>query len=242
MAYINHQGGATSDILCDLSLQLWNFCISRRIVIKASHLGGVYNCRADFLSRLSTSDHSYFLCQDIFDRVQDLLPFPLKIDLFASRLNFKLSPFISRYNDPEAVLTDAFTVPWRDFVYLFPPVPVIGRVLMKFRSDCVGHGLFVCPFWPSQAWYPSLLELLIAVPILLPTGAVQDPDRRLPKSSLLLALPIGSGRQEQRAYQRGLQSVGSEVSREILLSRTRGIGESSIIGFIGNRAVTVQLL
>ena len=57
VAYINHQGGATSDDLCDLSLVLWKFCMKRRIMIKAFHLGGDFNSRADFLSRRIPLDH-----------------------------------------------------------------------------------------------------------------------------------------------------------------------------------------
>ena len=242
VAYINHQGGTASRELCDLSLELWLFCIRRRIFINAAHLGGVYNCRADFLSRLAISDHSYSLNQCVFDDVCSLLDFPLTIDCFASRLNFKISTFISRYNDPDATLVDAFSVPWRDFLYLFPPYPVLDRVLAKFMYDAVGHGLLVCPYWPSQPWYATLLDLLIGEPILLPASAVDDPDGRLPRNTLLLACPISSRQQLQRGFRRGLPDVACGVSRGTLLSHTRCTGGSSMIGFIGGKGVTMRLL
>ena len=242
VAYINHQGGPTSRGLCDLALEFWDFCIARRIMVKASHLGGVHNCRADFLSRCSVPEHSYFLCQDVFDDVADLLSFPLSIDCFASRLNYKLPTFISRYADPMATLVDAFAVAWRNNVYLFPPVPIIHRVLSKFVADEVGHGLLICPYWPSQPWFSSLLELLIDSPILLPTGSVVDEEGRLPRRSRLLACPIGSSQREQRVYRDRLRSVGCGVSSVLRLLHTKDIGGDSIVGFIGNQVVTVLSL
>ena len=90
VAYINNQGGTTSPPLCDLALELWDFCISRGIMISAAHLPGISNSRADKLSRLDIRDHSYSLSQDVFDSLQDFLLFPLKIDCFASRLKLQI--------------------------------------------------------------------------------------------------------------------------------------------------------
>ena len=241
VAYINHQGGPTST-LCDLALDLWSFCIDRDIRIHASHLGGVLNCRADSLSRLESPDHSYFLLQEVFDSITALLPFGLFLDCFASRLNAKLSSFVSRYADPLSSLVDAFAVSWHDGVYLFPPVPLLGRVLSKFLSDGVGHGLLICPFWPSQPWFSTVLELLIDSPFLLPSGSVVDEARRLPRHSRLLAYPIGSHLQKQREFRDGLQFVACGASSARPLLNISEIGDSSTVGFIDNRQITVRLL
>ena len=200
VAYINRQGGTVSRRLCDLALELWEFCIARDLVVRASHVGGALNVRADFLSRLGVPDHSYFLRQDIFDEIRSRLSFPLKLDCFASRLNFKIGKFISRYDDPLAAFVNAFDVPWRDFLYLFPPFPILHRVFAKFISDAVGHGLVICPHWPSQSWYPTLLELLIDDPFLLSAESIQDPDSRAPSRFRALACPISSNRHLQEAY------------------------------------------
>ena len=242
VAYINHQGGTACNILCELSLDLWRFCKKRDIMIKAYHLKGIKNVRADFLSRHSPSDHSYYLLQEIFDEIIILLPFELVIDVFASRLNAKLPLFISRYADPFSDCIDAFSVAWKDNIYLFPPIPMLHRVLSKFIADKVGHGLFVCPLWPSQSWFSTVLDLLIASPFLLPTGAVMDENNRLPKFSRLLACPIGSSPLEQRVYREGLQSVDYGVSNVKHSLDTRNIGDNSIIGSIENRVITVKLL
>ena len=242
VAYINHQGGPTSSDLCDLALVLWKFCIKRRIMIKAYHLGGALNCRADFLSRRIPSDHSYFLSRYIFNKIKKLINFKLVIDCFASRINTKLPSYISRYADPYSAAIDAFSLPWKDNIYLFPPVPIINKVLSKFIADKVGHGLIVCPFWPSQTWFPLVLDLLIASPFLLPAGSVVDKDLRLPRHSRLLACPIGSVLQEQRVFREGLPRVLCAASSVKHSLDTRNIGANFTIGSIENRVITVELL
>ena len=142
VSYINNQGGTTSH-LCDIALEIWEFCISRKIVIVASHLSGISNSRADKLSRIQHSDHSYFLTQECFEDISETLFFPLKIDCFASRNNYKINNFISRYLDPLSSWVDAFATKWTDNVYLFPPYPIINRVISKSKSDNSGHLVMV---------------------------------------------------------------------------------------------------
>ena len=242
VAYINHQGGSACNILCDKALELWKFCIDRNIDIKAYHLGGIFNDRADYLSRYIPRDHSYYLNQEVFDYIVELLFFDLIYDCFASRLNTKLKTFFAWHSDPYASAIDAFSNSWEDNVYLFPPITMIHTVISKFIAEEVGHGLLICPFWPSQPWFPSLLEILIDSPLILPSGSIMDEDNMLPSHSRLLAWPIGSRQQEKRAYRDRLQKVVCVASNKTLLLNTNVIGGNSIIGFIENRIVTVKLL
>ena len=242
VAYINNQGGTTSARLCDLALDFWDFCIHRNISISALHLPGVKNSRADSLSRLENSEHSYSLSQSFFELLAENLSFPLKIDCFASRLNFKLEKFFSRFPEPLSSWIDAFSVRWTDNLYLFPPIPILHRVISKFISDNTAHGLLICPYWPSQFWFPSLLELLIAPPILIPSAMVWDENHRLPRSCLLVAWSIGCNRAEHMDFLGSLESVGSKVSKEKLLLGTKNAGENSVIGIINGKKITVQLL
>ena len=242
VAYINNQGGTTSARLCDLALDFWDFCIHRNISISALHLPGVKNSRADSLSRLENSEHSYSLSQSFFELLAENLSFPLKIDCFASRLNFKLEKFFSRFPDPLSAGVDAFSVRWTDNLYLFPPIPILHRVISKFISDNTAHGLLICPYWPSQFWFPSLLELLIAPPILIPSAMVLDENHRLPRSCLLVAWSIGCNRAEHMDFLGSLESVGSKVSKEKLLLGTKNAGENSVIGITNGKKITVQLL
>ena len=242
VAYINKQGGPTSALLCDLALELWEFAVQRGISIRASHLSGVSNVRADRLSRLEHNDHSYELTDEFFDAICDRISFPLKVDCFASRLNFKLQRYFSRYSDPYSSCVDAFSASWSDHVYLFPPVPIVDRVISKFRSDKTGHGLLICPYWPSQHWFPSLLDLLIAPPLLIPLGAVVDENRRLPRSCQLVAWIIGSNPALREGYLGRLGSVGSRGLLGRRSSRTRGVGQNLVVGTIKGLQVTVELL
>ena len=135
--------------LCDLALDLWKFCIDRNIRIQAKHLPGIKNTRADRLSRMGKSDHSYSLSQEFFNEKVSKMSFPLSIDCFVSRLNYKIENFVSHYYDPLCSWVDAFSITWVDKVYLFPPLSVIDWVISKFISDKTGHGLLVCPYWSS---------------------------------------------------------------------------------------------
>ena len=242
VSYINKQGGTTSRSLCDLAMELWEFCVSRGVMISAVHLPGVSNSRADRLSRMEHCDHSYALTQESFDSLCALLPFRLSVDCFASRLNFKIRKFISRYYDPLSFWVDAFSIVWTDNVYLFPPVPIIHRVISKFISDKTGHGLLVCPYWPSQSWFPSLLEMLIAPPILVPPETVVVELCRLPRSCQLVAWSIGCSHAGRMAYRMTLQSVGSKESIGRPFLPTNDVGEGSVLGMVGGRLITVELL
>lgn len=170
------------------------------------------------------------------------LSFPLKVDCFASRLNFKLENFFSRYPDPLSSWVNAFSVRWSDNLYLFPPIPIIHRVISKFISDNTAHGLLICPYWPSQFWFPSLLELLIAPPILIPSAMILDENHRLPRSCLLMACSIGCNHAEHMGFLESLESVGSKVSKEKLLLDIKKVGEGSVIGISNGKTITVQLL
>ena len=242
VTYINNQGGTCSARLCDMAITLWEFCIKRDISISAVHLPGVDNSKADRLSRMENSDHSYSISETFFDLLFNSISFPLKVDCFASRLNFKLDNFISRYYDPYSSWVDAFTVHWSDHVYLFPPVPIIHRVISKFKADKTGHGLLICPYWPSQLWFPSLLEILIAPPILIPSEMVLDELRRLPKNCRLVAWSIGSIHAEIMDYRGRMRSVGSRGLLGPLFSTIKDVGEGSALGLIDGKIITVTSL
>ena len=241
VAYINKQGGTTTR-LCDQALELWELCVSRGITIRASHLAGVSNVRADRLSRVLHDEHSYELSVEAFDTISGCLSFPLEVDCFASRLDYKISTYYSRYSDPFSSGVDAFSFAWSDKVYLFPPVPIIDRVISKKISDRTGHGLLICPYWPSQPWYPSLLELLIAPPLLIPSDYVLDENLRLPSSCQLVAWPIGLSHVGRQEYLGRLGFVGSKGWLGRPSSHTNDVGESLVIGITNGLQVTVELL
>ena len=237
VAYINKQGGTCSRVLCDMALDLWVFCIKRNLSICASYIPGVSNGKADELSRRVISDHSYSLSQDVFLALSSSISFPLSVDCFATRLNHKLPKYFSRFKDPFSSLMNAFSVSWTVNVYLFPPIPLISKVLNKILHDDVNNALLICPYWPSQPWFPSLLALLIDYPIFLPAGSVQDPDSMLPKHCQFLAWSIGTSPAQKLDYLRMLPSAPSGVLARKPWLGTKGIGESLPLGVVKGKLV-----
>ena len=60
----------------------------------------------------------------------------LTLDLSATRLNNRIPNFVSPFQDPEAIATNAFLYNW-DYqdLYAFPPLPLIKKVLNKLRPS-----------------------------------------------------------------------------------------------------------
>ena len=107
------------------------------------------------------------LCPQIFRKICSLTG-PLQVDLFASRLTHQLQQYASWRPDPEAMAVDAFTLDWTQFKgYANPPWNLVGRVLAQVRNQ-KAELVLVAPVWKSQVWYPTLLEMLIREPLLLP--------------------------------------------------------------------------
>ena len=50
----------------------------------------------------------------------------------------------------------------------FPPFSLISRVLQKIQREKVQGVIFV-PKWPTQTWWPVLMQMLANNPILLPS-------------------------------------------------------------------------
>ena len=63
---------------------------------------------------------------------------------------------------------DAFTLDWRLFnFYAFPPFSVVPRALQKIQTD-QANGILVVPNWPTQPWYPKLMNMLVDNPVITP--------------------------------------------------------------------------
>ena len=211
MSHVNKQGGTAARDLCNLALSLWEFCVARDITISATHIAGVENDRADWLSRLDFLDQDYFL-----------------------------SSSVSWHSDPLSSLVDAFSIKWVDNIYLFPPLPLLSKVFDKFIADNVIHGLIICPYWPSQPWFSGLLELLIDSPFLISDSCIVDPSRLLPKHCHFLGWPIGTVRAQRQAFRAKLPAAPSGVSQRIPWLGTKGAGVSSAVGVLDGKLVMVR--
>ena len=99
----------------------------------------------------------------MFERLCEVVHPPV-IDLFASAINKQTSQYVSWKPDPLAWAIDAFTIPWKNLnFYAFPPFSIVPRVLQKLQQD-QATGICILPNWPTQAWFPVMLQLLINHP------------------------------------------------------------------------------
>ena len=178
----------------------------------------------------------------MFSSLSQAISFPLKLDAFASRINYKLSNYISWHKDPYSSLVNAFSLKWVKHIYLFPPIPLIDRVLDKFENDNVTNGLLICPYWPSKPWFPRLLNLLIDFPLVFSGSSITDHSQMLPRSCLFLGWPIGSVNVQRLAFRNQLPELPSEVSIKIPWLDIKDAGVNSVVGVVQRKLVTVRLI
>ena len=167
VTYINQKGGTHSTQLCNLALQIWEWCIQKEIILQAEHLPGISNVVADIESRTVRDRCDWMINPKIFQKLQQSLG-PLEIDLFASRLTKQLPRYYSWRPDPEAEATDAFLQNWtptRGFAN--PPWCLIPRCLSQIKQQ-QARVLLITPLWPCQPWFPVVLGMLQDYPCQLP--------------------------------------------------------------------------
>lgn len=168
VSYLRKGGGTHSASLHHVASEIFVLCIENGIHLLSLHIPGRLNETADALSRgkhLPTTE--WCLQQSCCDGLFLLWGVPY-VDLFASRVNRRVSQFVSALPDPLAWGSDALTMDWSGlYAYLFPPFALLLRVLRKIQSS-PGRFLLIAPNWPAQPWFPVLLSLLIDHPRVLP--------------------------------------------------------------------------
>ena len=92
---------------------------------------------------------------------------------------------------------DAMIAEWDPITYLFPPVPLIPKVIQKVKEQ-QDRAILICPRWPSALWWPLLVEMMVQPPLVLPhySKAVHmvDSSQRMPYMDPLVAIHILGGR------------------------------------------------
>ena len=142
---LNNMGTSHSWQLNELNKEIWTWCIHRGIWLTVAHIPGKTNVVADRESRQHRRELEWTLNSQLYEEGICKLSVTPTIDLFASRLNYRLTPYVSYKPVPGAVAVDAFTVQWSQYVfYAFPPFSVITRTLQKIQQD-QATGL-LCPF------------------------------------------------------------------------------------------------
>ena len=166
---VQKQGSMKSIKSNDLSRQIWNFARERTLWLSAQHTPGSENNEADEKSRVFRTETEWSIQDKVFGQLCKILGTP-DIDLFATRLNHKVPRFCAWQPDPEAESIDAFMSNWGEepLCYAFPPFAIISRVLQKIMIDRA-EVILVVPFWPTRPWFTRLTEMIVQLPILLPS-------------------------------------------------------------------------
>ena len=195
-------------LLCNqITRELWLWCAQHGIWLSAMHIPGKQNVLADKESREKRSDSEWNLNPLLFECLWGTL----SVDLFASRLNYQLTPFVSWRHDLEAIAVDAFFRNWKgQYFYAFPPFSLINGVLQKVEQD-QSQGILIVPMWTTQVWFPRLLRLLTDHPLVLPKGPRtltlpfnQEKVHPLQKTLILLACKLSGNLSHQEAFRKKL--------------------------------------
>ena len=161
---ISHQGSVRSKA-CDREVHLiWEWAETRKCWLSAAFVPGVKNVEADEKSRKFNPDVEWSLADDIFHQICENFGDP-DIDLFASRLNYKIKPFCSWTPEPGAAYVDAYTVNWKKFnlPYVFPAfsqLPTVLQHLEQYQMEVI----LVAPWWPTQSWFGTMARLVASTP------------------------------------------------------------------------------
>ena len=127
----------------------------------------MYNTAADAESRRSFEPSDWVLHKGVFDQLQKVWG-PHNVDLFAAQHNRQLPHYFSFKPNLEAEAVDAL-VQSELRPLAFPLFAVIGRCLLKLEQKRVKELVLIVPVWHDQTWFPTLLTMLIDLPILLPS-------------------------------------------------------------------------
>ena len=169
-AYLRKRGGTKSAKLSKLAVKAGKWMLENNIRLSLQHVSSEENDLADMLSRFHLNFWEFSLKRETFDFVVNnfkvfagLTP---TCDVFASAKTARMDKYCSWMNDHQAMAQDAFLMKnWTIFPYLFPPTPILARVIREIemrKTKC----LLIAPYWPHKPWFPHLQRMqLAAVPL-----------------------------------------------------------------------------
>ena len=76
-----------------------------------------------------------------------------------------LPQFMSPILEPRALAIDTLSQDWQgSSMYMFPPFPLLNKVIQKLRTTQEGEVRPIAPWWPFQPWFPHVLRLCVNHP------------------------------------------------------------------------------
>lgn len=248
VAYLRNMGGSHSIPCNDMAREIWMWCRKHKIWISISHIPGVDNTIADKASRVFNDQTEWKLDETIFTHITNICGCP-DIDMFASRLNYQLLPYVAWRPDPQAIAIDAFTVDWSKYslIYAFPPFSVISRVLQKIQMEQT-EAIIVVPQWPTQPWYPHLIQMLVESPLILPKRdnllhLPSKPDICHPLAGQLklMACHLSGQPSKIREFHQLLRNLSSAHGEEVHKNNTGHTGTNGNVMLVKNLLIPFNL-
>ena len=149
VAYLNAMGGIKSIPCNEMATMIWDWCLKHNNWLSATHVPGSKNIQADKESRVLKESTEWPLSQEVFNAIQERWG-KCDIDLFASRLNFKVPQYVSWRPDPGAQFINALLMNWKPhYFYAFPPFILVATYLQKIEQD-QSTGILIVPMWTTQ--------------------------------------------------------------------------------------------
>ena len=168
VSYINKQGGTHSPTLLRLTVELLLWLEAQNIIVRARHPRLSERDSRPPISSESADTEEWFLHPEIVQRIFRVWGRP-EIDMFATVSNSHLPWFMSPIPEPRALAVDALSQDWQGrSMYMFPPFPLLSKVLQKLRSTQTAEVILIAPWWPNQSWFPHLLRLCVEHPLVFP--------------------------------------------------------------------------
>ena len=167
MSYIRRAGGTVSWMTSKAVEHLWNQHIVLGTMPSSQHIPGVNNVFADLDSRQPLDRYGWAFLPALLTRV-DRLWGPHTLEVFATADNAWLPRYCTRFpGDPQATGMSGLLHSWaQENPWLNPPWILIPSVITRLRQHSVTATL-VTPWWPTQHWYPVLVQLSVDMPLLL---------------------------------------------------------------------------
>ncbi|KAH7816446.1 uncharacterized protein MONOS_13431c1 [Monocercomonoides exilis] len=134
--------------------RIWTLKEKLNIVLKAVHLPGLRNTRADALSRLERAG-DYSIADSELTEILATLQVSPTLDAFAAQHNHKVERWCG-IGSPLG--EDGLAYPWKnECVLVHPPIPLIPMTIRKAQKERVPVVLLL-PNWKGQNW-DVLLEI-----------------------------------------------------------------------------------
>ena len=245
IANVSHMGCMKSVLRDAIAQDIWQLASDFHFWILTAHVCGVDNIESDTLSRVFNDQGEWALVPGTFHAICAWFGLP-SVDLFATRVKAKLPCYVSWNPDPYCFEIDAFSIPWNfPLSYIFPPFILASRCLFKISQEHT-RAVVILPFWPNQPWFPKMLQMLIAHPLIFHKSnnlyLPWSPEKQHPLDLFLLAVKLSGNLEEQLEFQRTLPTSSPTTCPTVL---TKNIADTSSNGWafvLSDRLISVHRL